>query len=87
MDGKTGSGAYCSGVKNISIGKYMNYTENLTKDEALVRENEIVLLNEQDVLGKKFSIAVFLYTSVKHGRVCSCRTPSNRRIAKGESAK
>lgn len=37
----------------------MNYAENLTKDKALIRENEIVLLNEQDVLGKKFSIAVF----------------------------
>lgn len=34
----------------------MNYTENLTKDVSLIRGNELVLLNEQEVLGKKFRV-------------------------------
>lgn len=34
----------------------MDHVKSLTKDEALVRENEMVLLNEQDVLGKKFRV-------------------------------
>lgn len=34
----------------------MSYTENLTKDVSLIRGNELVLLNEQEVLGKKFRV-------------------------------
>lgn len=36
----------------------MNYTENLTKDKALIKEREdkLVLLNEQEILGKKFRV-------------------------------
>ena len=34
----------------------MNYTENLTKDATLIMGNELVLLNEQEVLGKKFRV-------------------------------
>lgn len=30
----------------------MSYTENLAKDETLIRGNELSLLNEQEVLGK-----------------------------------
>ena len=34
----------------------MNYAENLTKDVSLIRGNELLLLNEQKVLGKKFRV-------------------------------